>query len=183
MRLINKRFEKTLLSLCLTAKREYFFTEDSIVDIINYALYNIKDIYFEEFRSKYFSDNKCENRPYYCAFTDKKGIIWFIPLSTQIESYADKIKKDEAKYGNCLFYHIGKINNINRVFLIGNMFPVTANYIKKPYTIGNTHYIVGNKELIKQIHKKAIRYLALVEHNKLDPQIDIMKIRAELYKN
>lgn len=152
------------------------------MDVINYGLYNIKDIYFEDFRSDYFTDNKCENRPHYCTFTDKKGIIWFIPLSTQTEAYAEKIRKDEENHGSCLFYHIGKINGVNRVFLIGNMFPVTADYIKKPYTIGNTHYVVGNKELIKQIHKKAVRYLTLVEYKKLKPKVDIMKIKAELYK-
>ena len=65
--------------------------------IIEYGLYNIKDKYFSDFKNNFFVDNKCENRPHYCTFTDKKGTIWFIPLSTQTEPYQKKIEKDAAK--------------------------------------------------------------------------------------
>ena len=151
------------------------------MDIIEYGLYNIKDKYFSDFKNNFFVDNKCENRPHYCTFTDKKGTIWFIPLSTQTEPYKKKIEKDEKKHGDCLFYHIGTISGIERVFLIGNMFPVTKEYIKKPYTINNIHYIVCNKNLIRQIHKKASKYLLLVEQGKLSPNVDILSIKEYLH--
>ncbi len=148
--------------------------------IIENGLYNIKQQYFTDFHSEFMVDNKSENRPFYFTFKDNQGLFWLIPLSTQTKSYKKKIKKDEIKHGNCLFYHIGKIAGVERVFLIGNMFPVTPNYIKKPYTISNTHYIVADSNLIKDITKKAKKYLALVENGKLKPNLDIMHIKSLL---
>lgn len=152
------------------------------MEIIEYGLYNIYDKYFSDFKNDFLVDNKCENRPNYYTFKDKDNIIWFIPLSTQTQSYKAKINKDIEKHGNCLFYHIGIIAGIERVFLIGNMFPVTAKYIKKEYTINNKHYIVENKDLIKQINKKATKYLLLVQQKKLQPKVDILKIKNVLLK-
>lgn len=152
------------------------------MDIVEFGLYTIKDDYFSNFKSQFWTDNKCENRPNYCTFKDPQNIIWFIPLSSQVEAYQKKIEKDEKTHGSCLFYHIGKINGVNRVFLIGNMFPVSEKYIKKPYTINGIHYVVGNKELIKQVHKKATKYLALITQRKLKSNTDILEIKNILSK-
>lgn len=150
------------------------------MEIVDYGLYNIKDEYFTDFKNDYWMDNKKENRPNYCVFKDKDGIIWFIPLSTQTEAYQKKIEKDESKHRSCIFYHIGTVNGKERVFLIGNMFPVTEKYIKKPYTVNNCAYVVGNKELIKQLHKKTNKYLTLVKTGKLKPNVDILKVKKQL---
>lgn len=115
--------------------------------VIN-GLYSVSDTYFKEFESRSFCDNKNENRPYFLPFKDENGILWLIPLSSQVENYRDKIKRDEQKYKECLFYHIGSVMGKDRAFLIGNMFPVTEEYIKKPYTFSGRHHIIANEQLI-----------------------------------
>jgi hypothetical protein len=152
------------------------------MSVVPHGLYTVSNEYFVRFKSPYLTDNKLENRPYYYAFRDKDGIIWLIPLSSQVESYSNKIARDERRYGSgrCLYYHIGKIAGKNRVFLIGNMFPVTQDYIKKEYTLFGQHYVVRNEKLIKEIHPRAVRYLSLVRDGKLNPTVDILNIRDEL---
>ena len=155
------------------------------MEIVRYGLYSILDIYFEDFKSDYFCDNKRENRPYYCAFTDADGIIWFIPISNQVDKYKCKIAKDEqnSKDGKCLFYHIGKVAGRDQAFLIGDMFPVSSKYIKKEYTISSNHYVVGNQILIKEIHIRASKYLSLVKWGKLKPYVNIMEIKEKICIN
>ena len=150
------------------------------MEIVEYGLYNIKDEYFKDYESKYFVDNKNESRPFYCTFKDKNGVIWVIPLSTQLDAYKEKICKDLESHKECIFYHTGDVGGKERVFLIGNMFPITINYIKKPFTIHNYPYVIQNKELIKSIHKRASKYLAMVKTNKLTPNLDIMGIYNSL---
>lgn len=153
------------------------------MDFIEHGLYNIKDSYFENFPSKYFSDNKKEKRPHYYAFKDSDGILWCIPLSSQTSAYELKIKQYLENHKICIFYHIGKINGVDRVFLIGNMFPVTEEYIKKPFTISKVHYVVKNKLLIKEIQKRAKKYITLVKYKKLKPNVNIMQIKEILMNN
>jgi len=153
------------------------------MELYKNGLYNIYDKYFTDFKSKFFMDNKSENRPYYYLFKDEDNILWVIPLSTQIENYKDKINRDENLHKQCIFYHIGKIGGNDRVFLIGNMFPVTAEYIKKPFTISGTPYIVKDKNLISEINKRAKRYLSLVKQGKLQPNVNIMEIKNEFKNN
>ncbi len=152
------------------------------MEFVNSGLYTIKDTYFKKFDKGFLSDNKRENRPYYYAVKDKDDIVWFIPLSTQTEAYEDKINKDIKKHGECLFYLIGKINGIKRVFLIGNIFPATKEYVKKPYTVNNAHYVVRNSKLIKEVNKRASKYIALVKQGKLKSNADIMWIYEQLTK-
>jgi hypothetical protein len=152
------------------------------MDIVTYGLYSVSDTYFSDYTSEWFCDNKSENRPYFISFIDKQGVIWLIPLSSQVQSYKNKIECDEQKYGNCLYYHIGKIYGSERAFLIGNMFPVSENYIKKPYTYSGEHYIVKDEQLIKEIKKRATKFLLLVEQGKLKPHVNILSIRNDLLK-
>jgi len=144
------------------------------------GLYIVSDAYFERFKSEYLPDNKQEKRPYYYAFADKDGVIWFVPLSSQTENYRAKIERDELRHKKCLFYHIGKIAGIDRVFMIGNMFPATEAYIKQEFVIAGEHYIVGNEQLIKEVRTRAARYLSLVKAGKLKPNVDIMSIKKIL---
>lgn len=150
------------------------------MNIIDYGLYKLRDSYFEKFSSKFLIQNKSEKRPFYCAIRDANGTIWFIPLSTQVESYKLKIERDREKYGNCLYYHIGKIAGRERVFLIGNMIPVKAVHVKSEFTINGIPYVVKDRSLIKAITVKAKRYLSLVKAKKLRPNLDIIKIQSKL---
>ena len=93
-----------------------------------------------------------------------------------------KIEREEAKRGkgNCIYYHTGMIASIERVFLIGDMFPVDESYIKAPFTIGETHYVVGNKKLKAEIYSKAMRFLRLVEQGVMKSRNDILGIKRVL---
>ena len=148
--------------------------------MVQFGLYSIKDQFFRDFKSPYFPYNKCENRPYFCSVQDASGIWWMIPLSTQVDTYQKKIEADEKKHGMCLYYYIGLIAGYKRDFLIGSMFPITETYIKKEYTMAGTHYVVKNAKLIKEVQKRAKKYLSLVEHKKMRASVDILGIRNKL---
>ncbi len=148
--------------------------------ITHCGLYNVSDEYFAKFKCEFFTENKEEMRPYYLALTDLDGIIWLIPLSSQANSYRQKIEKDELKYGECLFYHIGKIADKERVFLIGQIIPITPKYIKKEFTISSLHYVVRDEKLVKSIRKKANKYLRFVVDGRLRPTINIYKFKEVL---
>ena len=113
------------------------------MDFVEHGLYIVSDQYFTDFPSKHWMQNKSERRPHYYALKDKSGIIWLIPMSTQVENYKRKIEREEIKRGkgNCIYYHIGKIAGKERVFIISDLFPVTTNYIVKPYTISSIEYL------------------------------------------
>ena len=150
--------------------------------LIVHGLYSVKDQYFKDFKRPYWMDNKNEKRPYYFLLQDKDGIYWVIPMSSQKENYKTKIEREESKRGkgNCIYYHTVMIDTIERVFLIGDMFPIDESYIKAPFTIGETHYVVGNKKLNSEIYSKAMRYLRLVEQGVMKSRNDILGIKTVL---
>lgn len=149
---------------------------------VEHGLYSIKDKYFLDFKRPYWVDNKNEHRPYYYLLKDKDGILWVIPMSSQVDNYRAKIMRVEQKRGegNCVYYHIGKVANIDRVFLIGDMFPVTAEYIKAPFTIGPIHYVIRDRALNSAIYSKAMRYLKLIESGVMKSRNDIIGIKRAL---
>ncbi len=79
-----------------------------------------------------------------------------------------------------MYYHIGKVASIDRVFLIGDMFPIDESYIKAPFTIGLIHYISRDKKLNAALYSKAMRYLKLVETSVMKSRNDIMGIKRVL---
>lgn len=144
------------------------------------GLYTIKDEYFERFRNEYFMDNKQENRPYYYAVKSDNGIIWMIPISSKIDKYKAKIKKDERRYKSCIFYHIVRMKRREHAFLIGNIFPITEKYIKSEFTIKQKHFILETDKIVKDINTKTKRYLSMVRVGKLKPYVDILEIEKQL---
>jgi len=97
-----------------------------------------------------------ETAPLY-TIKDNYGIYWLIPLSSQLETYRQKIANVEIKRGKgkCMSYHIGVISGEQRVFRISDMIPVTINYIDGEFTIGGNHYIVKDRKMIKIINQKS----------------------------
>lgn len=128
--------------------------------------------------------NKGENRPHYYAIEDKDGIFWMIPLSTKVVKYAEKIKNAERTHGkgSCFLYCIAPIYGKQRAILIGDMFPVTKEYILRPYTIDGTPYVIRNKNIRQMIHTKAMRYLSMVSRGILKSPLDIMSTKEKLLK-
>lgn len=149
-----------------------------------HGLYTMKDTYFTQYGKGYWVDNKNENRPYYYALKDSDGIDWLIPMSTQVATYSAKIQKVEASRGagNCIYYHIAKIASIERVFLIGDMFPVSPFHVKAPFTIGRVHYVVQDKKLNNALYSKAMRYLQLVSSGKMHSRNNILGIKNEIMR-
>lgn len=148
------------------------------------GLYTVKDEYFAEFKREHWVDNKNEKRPYYYLLRDSEGIDWVIPMSTQIDNYKKKIQREEEKRGKgkCIYYHTGVVASVERVFLIGDMFPISEEYISAPFTIKGRHYVSGNKKLNAELHSKAMRYLKLVEQGVMKSRNDILGIKNVLLK-
>ena len=145
--------------------------------LVQYGFYKLKDKYFKDYPSpkNCYVDNKSENRPYYLAYTDQSGIIWLLPISSKVEKYKAKIAEDEKKYRECITCYIIDYMGEERAVLIGNMIPVTAEYIKGEFTIQRQHYVVQDDRAIKAIRKRCSRYLTLVRAKKMRPCVDILK--------
>lgn len=150
------------------------------MELVDCGLYTIKDRYFSDFKSDRHMHNKSEGRPYYLSIREHNGITWFIPISSKVDKYKAKIAQDEIKYGNCIYYHIMNFMSDERALLVGNMIPVTEEYISKEFTISCQHYIVKDENTIKAVRKKAARYLSLVRNGKLRSYVDILRIERQL---
>ena len=127
-------------------------------------------------------DNKGEKRPHYYVLEDADGVYWMIPMSTRVDGYRVKIDREEMKRGrgNCIYYHIGMIAGKERAFIISDMFPVTDEYILRPYTINNIPYVVKNSQLNAQLYSKAMKFIKLVEQRKMHGKHDIIGIKNKL---
>lgn len=148
--------------------------------VSTYGLCIVSDKYFEDFPSIRHMSNKHESRPYYLAIRGENGIIWLIPLSSQVEKYRAKIKADEEKHGDSLFHYIARVKGKDSAFLIGNTIPVTEGYIKKPFTVCGIPFVVEDKKDIKKIQSKLSRYLTMVRLGKMKPAVDILSIERQL---
>ncbi len=145
-----------------------------------FGLCVISDDYFVDYPSISHMSNKHENRPYYLAVKQDNGIIWVVPLSSQVEKYEAKIKADEEKHGTCIYYYVTRLKGKKSAFLIGNVIPVTDHYIKKPFTVNNVPFVIQDKNDIKLIKSKLSRYLTLVRQGKMKPSVDILGIEKSL---
>lgn len=150
------------------------------MDVSQYGLCVVKDKYFQDFPDVRHMSNKHESRPYYLAIYGKNGIIWLVPLSSQVEKYRAKIQADEKKYGKTVFYYIARVKGKESAFLIGNTIPVTREYIKRPFTVAGAPFIIEDKQDIKAIQNKLSRYLTMVRYGKMRPNVDILSIERVL---
>lgn len=150
-----------------------------------HGLYIIKDSYFSRFPNSTWVNNKGENRPHFYAISDSSGLMWMIPMTTQVDGIKRKIAKEEQKYGrgNCIYYHVGVIAGEERGFKISDMFPVSDDYILRAYTMHGQEYVVQTKSLIDEIEKRASKFLNMVERNAIKPSRDILGIKSQLIKD
>ena len=147
-----------------------------------YGLCILSDSYFERFPYSELMQNKYEARPYFLAVRNSNGIVWLIPLSSQVEKYRKAIEKTEAKRGsgNCIYQYICRVKGKDSVFLIGDAIPVTDKYILRPFTVKGIAYVMEDQADIKAIKSKLGKFLALVRQGKLKPMVDILQIEREL---
>ncbi len=151
-------------------------------EICTGGLYIVSDSYFSDMGATKLVDNKRESRPNFFAMRDKDGIFWMIPLSTQTLNYKNKLAVWQQKHPgkDCVFYDFAEVMGKERVFLIGNAFPITAEYVLRPYTINGTAYFVRYTQAIHRIRSKLYKYLSLVESGKIRPNEDILGIKHRL---
>ncbi|MDE6149042.1 MAG: hypothetical protein K2F81_02970 [Ruminococcus sp.] len=149
-----------------------------------FGFYVIDDDFFKRFNDPYLKGNKSENRPHYYCFQDNNnGLYWVIPMSSRIDKYKQIIERQQKQHKPCDKLHICKLSNDKEnVFLIQDMFPVTENYIKRPYTFANKPLILISESERRIINQKALRILNLIEHNiRFSPlQVDALKIKNAL---
>ena len=145
--------------------------------VLENGLCKLSERYFENPNHVF---NKHENRPYFLAMCSHNGIIWLIPLSSRIDKYRRKVEAEEEKYGDSLFCHIARVKGTDSAFLIGNVIPVTEEYILGPFTMGGKPFVIQDKRDIKALKSKLSRYLALVRGGKLRPAVDILGIERIL---
>lgn len=146
--------------------------------------YFIKQEFFEKVKDELLLKNKGDENKrlcYYC-FKDLKNsdILWFIPISSKVEKYSKIYNYKLQKYkivDNIVF---GYVEGEKRAFLIQNMFPTTEEYIIEAY-IKQNRYVNVNKELKKEIERKANKILKLVEKGYKGLVFsDILKIKENI---
>lgn len=152
--------------------------------IIESGLYIISEAFFNDFPDQNLMGNKNQNRPHYCAIKDKKtGLFWMIPLSSRVAKYQAIIEKRRAENKPNDLLHIARLDNGSlNVFLIQNMFPVTAPYIEREYLLAGTHFCVTSQAEMAVIRSKAMRVLNLVHRGvKFGfQQADVLEIERHL---
>jgi len=150
------------------------------------SFFFITDDYFTDFPDPYLKGYKGGNRPYYYCFKDNQGIIWVIPLTSQIDKFnkiITKKKKNGQPYED--LFHFLKIGGQESVLLIADMFPITEKYIERPYTISGVPFKLLDKNEISKIDKKAKKILALLRKGTkfMKTQADVLKIESDLKSN
>lgn len=140
------------------------------------TFYFVRDDFFTDFPDPMLMQNKetihgqPHRRPCFFAFEDPKtGLIWLIPISSQITKYRVYQQKKIARYGRCETILFGEVLGHQKAFLIQNMFPVTEQYIANQYMDSLTNAPVKvDGAFEKQLTKTALQVLAKVRiHMKL----------------
>lgn len=152
------------------------------------GIYIVKDKYFTDFSDSNLKQNKGENRPSYYAVKEESGILWLIPMTTQLDKMKERIAKKESQGKKCDVFHIENICGAERGFIIGDIFPVLEEYIEREYTISHQAVVIKNERVIKDIRKKANKVLALIRkgiklHNKQPNVLEIEKKLLERIKS
>lgn len=120
----------------------FFTAEETGMDgsIAPGMFYFLSDQYFIDFPDQRLMQNKesingrPHGRPCFYAFTDEKtGLLWMIPVSSQVAKYHIHADKKIAKYGRCETILFGEVLGHEKAFLIQNMCPVTDDYIAHLY--------------------------------------------------
>lgn len=145
--------------------------------IAGYA-YHIKDDFFQKVNDPCLMKNKEKGnyRPtYYCKMDNNTGLLWMVPMSSNVTKYQKIYDKQVDKYGKCLTIVMGKYDGKRAAFLLQNMFPITEYYIDHVHTKrGNP---VPVHTTIQDIINKNIRQLLqLIRYNKRVVFPDIKKI-------
>lgn len=127
--------------------------------------YFIKDKYFSDFSDPYLMQNKgpLHDRPCFYAFQGSlQGLYWMIPFSSKVEKFKTVYSAKVGRYGRCDTIDFGYVLGREKAFLIQNMCPITAEYMKEEYIDSNSNLPVRvNGAFGAQLTRKAKRVLTL----------------------
>ena len=151
------------------------------------GFYTLKESFFDVMKDPYLKQNKDGRRPhYYCVEDELEGVCWMIPMSSRIDKYESIIKKRIEEGKPCDILHIVRLDSGNcSVFLIQDIFPVTAEYIEREYLIGENHLVLTSEKSALEVEQKAKKVLSLIKRGiKLMPtQPDVMHMLEVLLQN
>lgn len=134
-------------------------------------LYFIKDEFITLYgESGALSDSRGKDggkRPFLCVFADRDApnIYWLIPVSSRVEKYQKIWLQKMKQHGACLTLYFAKLFGKKRAFLIQDMFPITDDYILKPYYDENGHLARLPKTTYRKILATASAALELALHH------------------
>lgn len=131
--------------------------------------YYIDDSYFVDFPDPYLMKNKetingqVHDRPCFYTFQDTStGIYWMIPFSSQVAKFKDIYDTKVQKYKRCDTIVFGEVLGHEKAFLIQNMCPITAEYMKNEYFDSKANVPVRvDGVLEKELKEKASKVLVL----------------------
>ena len=131
--------------------------------------YYITDQYFIDFPDSYLMKNKeaidgtMHDRPCFYAYKDNNtGLFWMIPFSSQVHKYKKYYNAKMKKYKRCDTIVFGDVLGHEKAFLIQNICPITAKYVKNEYVDSVSKEPVRiDGRLEKEIIEKAKKVLAL----------------------
>lgn len=150
---------------------------------IAYGLYIIDEQYYTDFPDPYLKRTKAKDRPTcYCMPGDVPGIYWMIPLSSQIQKYENLMQKRTSQRKPNDIVHIIELAGKKSAFAIGDIFPVTEEYICREFTIAGIHVVLMDNKDKKDIETKAKKILELIRRGiTYSPtQADVLAIERSL---
>lgn len=105
-------------------------------------------------------------------------------MSHKLDKYEKIVEKKAQQNKPCDIIHIIEISGNKSVLLIQDMFPITEEYIERPYTINGIHLVIKNKKYIEVLDKKSINIYRLIHRRvKINPtQPDVLSIKFKLLK-
>lgn len=152
--------------------------------------YFLSEEYFSDFPDIHLMGNKgvengqTHNRPCYFAFEDGgTGLYWMIPFSSRIEKFKEEYRKKIQRYGRCDTIAFGWVLGYEKAFLIQNMCPVSAKYVKNMYCDASSNRPVRiDGVLERQLIKKAKKVLLLSRRGSSLIFPDVFSIEQKLLK-
>lgn len=106
------------------------------------------------------------DRPCYCALWSKNyNLYWAIPISSNITKYVDIYNRKLEIHGRCDTISFALVKGQRKAFLIQNIFPLPAEYIKNVYKDGEDDMSISQLKM-HEIATKTQRVFSLEVHGK-----------------
>jgi hypothetical protein len=152
--------------------------------------YFLKDEYFIDFPDKNIMRNKeflggkeCGRPCFYCFQDYKTKLYWMIPISSKYDKYKEIYDKKTEKLGKCDTIVFGTIFGKKKAFLIQNMCPTSAYYIKDEYLDSSARPIRIDGATERKIVEKAKQVLAMERSGLKLVLLDVLAIERKLLSN